>query len=228
MSPKSAGKKTRKRRSPLSREAIVAAAIELCDEKGFNALTMRALASRVRVEPMSLYHHVANKEELLDGVIDAIFAEMEIPLPGDDWKDALRRRTHSARSVLASHPWSVPLLDSRTTPGVGPEMFAHHNAVVGSLFDAGFSPSLVGQAYIVLDSYIYGFVIQEDSFTGELTEENPDLAEDMHAALAEEYPNIGRMLQNHLEGPGFEFDKMFEFGLEIIISGLERELAKES
>ena len=180
---------------------------------------MRALASRVGVEPMSLYNHVANKDDLIDGIVDAIISEIEIPDAGD-WAESMRARARSARAVLVRRPWAVPLLDSRENPG--PAKLAHNDAVIGILRRAGFTPKLTAQAYMLMDSFIYGFALQEDSFPGEGPEGNDAVAREMVARLdADAYPHIAEMMAAHFEGPRFDLDGLFEFGLGVIIDGLE-------
>ncbi|MBB1246459.1 TetR/AcrR family transcriptional regulator C-terminal domain-containing protein, partial [Streptomyces durbertensis] len=134
----------------------------VADEKGTtSALTMRAVAGRLGVEAMSLYHHVAGRDDLLNGMVDAVFAEIDLPPHGPDWQNALRHRTTSARTVLLNHPWAVGLLDSRPHPG--PATLRHHNAVLGALRAAGFSVPRAVSAFSLIDSYLYGFVLQETS-----------------------------------------------------------------
>src|SRR5688500_11434548 len=124
------------KRAPLSRERIVTAAMALADEKGEAGVTMRAVAARLGVEAMSLYNHVARREELLGGMVDRVFGEIELPASTHDWKQALRDRTNSARTVLRRHPWAVSLMDSGKA--TGPELLRHHDAVLGALRAGGF------------------------------------------------------------------------------------------
>ncbi|MBB1262426.1 TetR/AcrR family transcriptional regulator, partial [Streptomyces alkaliterrae] len=148
-------------RAPLSRDRVIRAAMAVADEKGTAALTMRAVAGRLGVEAMSLYHHVAGRDDILNGMVDAVFAEIDLPSPDLDWRTAMRHRTTSARAVLLNHPWAVGLLDSRPHPG--PATLRHHNAVLGTLRAAGFSVPEAVHAFSLIDSYLYGFVIQETS-----------------------------------------------------------------
>ncbi len=146
-------------RARLNRDKVVGAAIALADANGIESLSMRKLGGELGVEAMSLYNHVSNKGDLTDGMIDGVFAEIDLPSGGTDWRTAMRRRAISVRKVLARHPWATGLMESRTTPG--PATLRHHDAVLGILRAAGFSIVLAAQASSVLDSYIYGFVLQE-------------------------------------------------------------------
>src|SRR4051812_22474259 len=146
-------------RTPLTRERVLGCAVAIADEQGLGALTMRSLAQALAVKPMSLYHHVANKEAILDGIVDVVFAEMELPTAGVDWRAELTRRAASARAVLRRHPWAVALMESRATPG--PATLRHHEAVLATLRAAGFSVEMTGHAYALLDAFVYGFAVQE-------------------------------------------------------------------
>src|SRR5436305_1966226 len=148
----------RAQRIPLNRERVLRAAVALADASGSESLSMRKLGEAVGVEAMSLYHHVANKEDLLDGMIDVVFGEIDLPSGGEDWKAAMRRRGISARRVLSGHGWAIGFMASRSAPG--PATLRHHDAVIGCLRDAGFSIELAAYAFSVLDSYVYGFALQ--------------------------------------------------------------------
>lgn len=138
---------------PLSRERVLECAVALADESGLAALTIRTLAQSMGTKPMSLYYYVANKEEILDGIVDMVFSEIEPPVPGGDWRAEMRRRAHGVRSALRRHPWAVGLLESRSAPG--PATLRHHEATLATLREAGFSVQLTAHAYALLDSYIY-------------------------------------------------------------------------
>lgn len=180
---------------------------------------MRKLAQELGVEAMSLYHHVANKEDLLDGMVDSVFAEIEIPA-GDDWRTAMRERAMSVRHVLLRHRWAIGLLDSRTTPG--PATMRHHDAVIGSLRAGGFSLEMTAHAFALLDSFIYGFVLQEASLpfsnTGELAEVAQAI---MEHVPTDECPHLADMTTEHVMQPGYDFANEFVFGLDLILDGLE-------
>ena len=147
------------RRLPLSRERVLRAGVSYADKHGIGVLSMRKLGQALGVEAMSLYNHVANKDELLDGMVDLVFAEIELPAPGDEWKTAMRQRAVSARKALSRHPWAIALMSTRTSPG--PATLRHHDAVIGSLRAAGFSVALTAHAFSALDCYVYGFALQQ-------------------------------------------------------------------
>src|SRR3954454_7525 len=146
-------------RAPLSRGRVLRAGLALADEQGIESLTMRKLGKAVGVEAMSLYNHVANKDDLLDGMIDHVFGEIELPAAADGWRTAMRRRAIVTRAVLSRHGWAIGLMESRTSPG--PATLRHHDAVIGCLREGGFSLELAAHAYSALDAYIYGFALQE-------------------------------------------------------------------
>ena len=146
------------KRVPLSRERVLRTAIVLADTAG-SALTMRSLARELDVKPMALYHHFASKEEILDGIVDVVFEEIDLPPTDAEWRTAIRHRALSTRRVLSHHPWAIPLMESRTNPG--PSTLRQHDAVIGIFREAGFSLLMTAHAYSLLDSYVYGFALQE-------------------------------------------------------------------
>jgi AcrR family transcriptional regulator len=193
---------------------------------------MRKLADELGVGAMSLYYYVPNKEELLDGMVDVVFGEIELPPTGVDWKTAMRRRAFSTREVLNRHRWAVGLMESRRSPG--PASFRLHNAVLGCLREGGFSIEMTVQAYSVLDAYIYGFALQEKSVPFESAEESAEVAEEQarqfaeraqeqqSAALAEEFPYLAEVVAGHVATVGYDFATAFEYGLDLILDALER------
>jgi AcrR family transcriptional regulator len=205
---------------------VLRGALVLADVDGIAALTIRSLAEHLGVRPMTVYHHVANKEEILDGIVDLVFGEIELPSPGGDWRSEMYRRAHSARQVLRRHPWAIGLLESRATPG--PANLRHHDAIVGTLRRAGFSVELTAHAYALLDSYVYGFAVQEAS----LPSGSPDgLAETTESIMrrfaAGEYPHLVEMATERILKPGYDFGNEFEFGLALILDALERSTAHD-
>ena len=208
-------------RVPLTRERVLHAAVALADESGSESLSMRKLGEAVGVEAMSLYHHVANKEDLLDGMIDVVFAEIDLSFGREDWKTAMRQRAISARRVLSRHGWAIGFMESRSSPG--PATLRHHDAVIGCLREAGFSIELAAHAFSVLDSYIYGFALQERSLPFHTPEETAELAQDILAGFpAEEYPYLAELMTRQILRPGYDHGDEFEFGLDLILDGLER------
>ena len=208
-------------RQPLSRERVVRAAMALADAGGIDALTMRRLGDELGVEAMSLYRHVANKDDLIDGMIDAVFAEIELPSGATDWRTAMRERAVSVRAALSRHPWATPLMQSRTSPG--PATMRHHDTVIGTLRTAGFSVALTAHAFSALDSYIYGFAQQQRSLPFETGEQTAELAEAILAQFpAEAYPHLAELTVQHVLQPGYDYGDEFEFGLDLVLDGLER------
>jgi AcrR family transcriptional regulator len=208
-------------RPRLNRDLVLRAALELADRDGIDALTMRRLAQQLAVEAMSLYHHVANKVELLDGMIDLVFAEIDLPSREDDWKRALRARAISAREVLVRHLWAIGLMESRTSPG--PATLRHHDAVLGCLREGGFSLPATAHAYSLLDSYIYGFALQEINLPFKNADEAADVAATMMAQMpAGEYPYLTEIAVEHVLQPGYTYANEYEIGLDLILEGIER------
>lgn len=211
----------RENRIPLSRERVLRAAVALADESGVGSLTMRKLGQTLAVEAMSLYNHVANKEELLDGMVDLVFSEIDLPSDGVDWKTAMRQRAVSARQALSRHPWAIGLMESRTSPGSA--TLRHHDAVIGSLREAGFPIAMTAHAYSVLDSYIYGFALQEASLPFDTSETTAEVAQRILDHLPhDEYPHLTELATGHVLQPGYHYGDEFEFGLDLILDGLER------
>lgn len=207
-------------RPPLSRERVLRAAIALADATGIESLSMRRLGQQVGVEAMSLYNHVTNKEDLLDGMIDLVFAEIELPSCDDGWKPAMRRRALSVRTVLSHHGWAIGLMDSRSVPG--PATLRHHDAVIGCLRGAGFSVELVAHAFSALDSYIYGFALQERSLPFHTPEETSKVAQEIMAKFPTgEYPHLTELTIQYVLQPGYDFGNEYERGLDLILDGLE-------
>jgi len=208
-------------RIPLSRDRVLAAAIEMADAGGIESLTMRRLAEALGVEAMTLYYHVANKEDILDGLADIAVSEIEVPSSGEVWKAAMRRRAISAREMLARHPWAGGLIESRTHPS--PARSRYPEAVIGSLRQAGFSVEMALHAFFTLDSYVYGFAVQEQNLPSGTPEELAGMAETILTALpAHQYPYLNEVIVDHVLKVGFDYSDEFEFGLDLILDGLEK------
>src|SRR5687767_12016392 len=167
-------KPTTPTRVPLSRDRVLRAAVAFADEHGIASVSMRKLGEALGVEAMSLYNHVANKDQLLDGMVDIVFSEVGLPSGDVDWKTALRQRAVSARQVLSHHRWAIGLMESRTSPG--PATLRHHDAVIGCLRGAGFSVAMAAHAFSLLDSYVYGFALQEATLPFDTAEQTAELA----------------------------------------------------
>lgn len=216
----SASPRTRSRttgREPLSRERILDAAMDLADREGLGALTMRRLGQQLGVEAMSLYKHVTDKDDILDGLADRIAAGFEVPSRDIGWRQALRRSAISAHDLLRRHPWASTVLESRMN--LGPARLRYVDAVIGVMAAAGFSMPIIGRAFMALDSHIYGFTLQEAAWTFEAND--PAAAEAFGRRLpGDEYPNILAMTKAVGEDP--ELTRVdFTFGLDILLDGLE-------
>jgi AcrR family transcriptional regulator len=219
MTPRTA--RDRAPRIPLSRDRVLHAAVALADESGLEALSMRKLGEAVGVEAMSLYTHVANKVDLLDGMTDLVFGEIDLPSEEDDWKTSMRQRALSVRQALSRHRWAIGVMESRTSPG--PATLQHHDAVIGCLRKAGFSVALTAHAYAALDSYIYGFALQERSLPFDTPGETAELAQALLTQVpTDKYPHLAELTAEHVLRPGYDYSDEFEFGLDLILDGLER------
>ena len=209
-------------RKPLTRERVLRAALELADAGGFESLTMRRLATQLRVEAMSLYNHVANKEDIVDGLVDIVFGEIEVPAPGTlDWKVAMRRRALSIRAALNRHRWAVGLMEGRMNPG--PNNIRYHDAVMGCLREAGFPFRAAVHAYSVQDAYVYGFALQEKNLGFETPEESAEKIEAQRLLVPsmDEYPYLLEVA-TELQEAGYDYAAEFEWGLDLILDALER------
>jgi AcrR family transcriptional regulator len=212
-------------REPLSRDRILAAAVEIADERGVGSVTMREVASRLGVEAMSLYNHVANKDDILDGMADLVAEQFDLPENAVGWREAMRRRAVSAHEVFGRHPWAPMLFDSRESSG--PSRLRYYDRVLGTLIRAGFSLEDAAHAFSLLDSYIYGFGIEQFNVSagGDSREE---AAEAILAYIpAETYPYLHQMAV-HAMKVGYDAEDDFSFGLEIVLDGLERILSREA
>jgi AcrR family transcriptional regulator len=207
-------------RVPLSRQRVLDHAVAVADAGGLASLTMRSLARELGVRPMALYHYFTNKDEILDGIVDLVFGEMELPSADGEWRAEITRRAASARSVLRRHPWAIALMESRSTPG--PATLRHHEAVLATLRGAGLSLEMTGHAYALLDAFVYGFAIQEAALPF-----GADTAPEVTASIAaqfspDEYPHLVEYAYERAMQPGYDFGDEFEFGLDVILHALER------
>jgi AcrR family transcriptional regulator len=212
-------------RSRLSRERVLRAAIAHADAGGLEALSMRKLADELGAAPMALYRHVANKEDLIDGMVDVVFSEIGLPPSGSGWKAAMRDRAISVRDALLRHRWAIGLMESRRNPG--PANLRHHDAVIGSLRAAGFDMAMAAHAYSLLDSYIYGFALTKMNLPFEGGDDVAEVAESMLEPFAvDDYPNLVAFITEHAMKPGYDYGDEFEYGLDVILDGLE--MARET
>jgi AcrR family transcriptional regulator len=198
----------------------------LADERGEAGVTMRAVASRLGVQAMSLYNHVAGREDVLDGMVDAVFGEIDLPAPATDWKEAMRARAASSRAALRRHRWAVGLMDSRKKPG--PATLRHHDAVLGALRSGGFSVAMAVHAFSLIDSYIYGFVLQELSLPFAGPAELDEVAGGIVRELpVDAYPHLVEVTR-HAIASAYDYADEFEFGLALILDALRPDEANRS
>jgi len=208
-------------RTPLNPTRVLEAAVALADEAGLDGFSMRGLAQELGVVPMALYKHVANKDELIDGMVDVVFGEIEAPSPGADWKPAMRARALSVRDALKRHGWAIGLMEIRQP---GPENLRNHDAVMGCLREAGFDFRTAIHAYSVQDAYIYGFALQERTLALETPESAGKAARRRAQSVdgfAEHYPYLGEIVEK-LAATGYDNDVEFAWGLDLILDGLDR------
>lgn len=213
-------KRPAERRIPLRRDRVLRAAIALADAGGLETLTMRKLGQELEVGPMALYRHVANKDDMVDGIVDLVYAEMDLPPVGADWKAAMRVRAISLRDALLRHRWAIGLMESRTNPG--PANLQHHDAVIGSLRAGGFDMVRVAHAYSLLDAYIYGFALTKMNLPFESTDDIVELSQSMLQPFPlNAYPNLSDFITEHAMKPGYDFANEFEYGLDLILDAIE-------
>lgn len=208
-------------RTPLNPDRVVAAAAAVADAGGLGAVSMRNVARELGVEAMSLYHHVAGKEALLDGLADWAFTQIHTPGPAAPWRAAMTERAHSARSVLAAHPWALGLLESRSDPGEA--ILRHHEAVLGNLRGNGFSVPLAAHAFSVLDAYVFGFVLTEVNLPFAPAEGADAFIEGLGPPL-ERYPHLAEMANELVLGRDYAYGSEFGYGLELILDQLQARL----
>lgn len=204
---------------PLSRERVLAAALRIADKDGIEALSMRKLAKELGVQAMSLYNHVANKDDIVDGIVDMVVGEIEVPDTQSDWKTAMRRRAISAHGVLLRHPWATMAIMSRMN--VGPAMLRYVDATLGCLREAGFDFEMADHGWNAIDSHIYGFTLQKLNFPLQPSEYS-QAARDFVSFIPHEcYPYMNQLTHYVMEG---RYDGLhdFQFGLELILDGLDR------
>jgi AcrR family transcriptional regulator len=215
----------RPKRQTLTRERVLRAALALADERGIDALSMRELGRHLSVDAMSLYNHVDNKDDLLDGIVDLVVGEIDLPDDGDDWAAAMRTRARCAQRVFARHPWAAELIDSRTSSG--PERLRYLDWVIGTLQRAGFSTGVALHAYSALDSYVYGFARQQATMSGG-GPGSPETAEALLSQIpTDQFPHLTDAINHWIEA-GYDPDADFEFGLTLILDSLQRHLDQQT
>ncbi|MGO2110463.1 MAG: TetR/AcrR family transcriptional regulator C-terminal domain-containing protein [Pseudoclavibacter sp.] len=208
-------------RIPLSAERIVDAAAAVADDGGVSAVTMRSVGRELGVEAMSLYHHVASKDALIDALTDWVFARIELPRDDEAWRDGVQRHARSTRAVLTAHPWALALVETRTSPGTA--VLRRHDAQIGCLLRGGFSLALAAHAASLVDAYVYGFALTERNLPFDPATGASDYAAEVDVAW-EHYPHLAGLV-GELTGDGdYSFSDEFEIGLDIILDALERRL----
>lgn len=208
---------TREARTPLTRERIVDAAAAVADRDGLAGVSMRSVGKQLGVEAMSLYHHIAGKEQLLDELADWVFTRIEPPGPNVGWREGMTACAHSARAALTAHPWGLTLAESRRA--AGPAVLAHHDAVLGCLRRGGFSLALAAHAFSVIDAYVYGFVLTEQRLPFEADEKIEDYVAEL-ALMEGAYPHLMEMVKEIVVGQDYAYGDEFEHGLELVLDGL--------
>ena len=208
----------------LTRERVIQAALSVADSGGLGSLTIRSLAKELGAKPMSVYYHVANKDEILGALVDIVFSEIQLPVPGGDWRSEMHKRACSAREVLGRHRWAIGLLESRTDPG--PANLRHHDTVIATLQTAGFSAELIAHAYALIDSYVYGFALSEASLPINGSETVAEVAGPMMEMIpAADFPYLAEFSAEHVMRPDYDFGNEFEFGLDLVLDGLDARVA---
>lgn len=205
-------------RNTLTREKLIAAALELVDHDGLGALTIRELANRLGVRPMAIYHYTASKEHLLDTLVDVVFDEVHLPRANGEWRDELRLRATSVRDTLERHRWALPVMETRVHPG--PATLANHEAVLALLRGSGFSLQAAAHAYAITDAFVYGFALQEAMLdVAGVTDSAAPVAAAMNLTS---YPRVAELAEAYAGPDPMSFRASFEVGLEVVLDGLER------
>ena len=206
-------------RPRLNASRVIEGAVALADEIGIDDLTIRRLATALDVKPMTIYHHVSNKEAIIDGMVDYVFDQVDLPPTDVDWRSAILRRSRSLRRVLAVHRWAPPLMESRTSPG--PATLRHHDAVIGCFLGGGFSFEMTAHAYAVVDSYLYGYALQEANLPATGGEDMAELASSIAELMpVDAFPHLAEFTAEVVLQPDYDFGDEFEFGLGLILDGL--------
>jgi AcrR family transcriptional regulator len=213
--------RTAESRTPLTRDRVLRAAVALADEHGIEALSMRKLGAELGVEAMSLYNHVVSKDDLLDGIIEVVTTELALPPEDIGWKAILRSHAISSRQMLLRHPWAASLAESRTQSG--PTRLRHLETLLGVLRRGGFDPQGTYRANLTIDSYIYGFVLQEVAWPVESGETPASAADFVERTPADDYPYLIEVA-GVVASDGMDRDADFEFGLDLVLDGLEATL----
>lgn len=208
-------------RLPLTADRVVAAAAAVADRGGIGAVSMRSVGRELGVEAMSLYHHVASKEALLDSLTDWVFAQIELPSGTVPWRDSVTAHAASARHVLTAHAWSLTLVETRSAPG--PAVLRRHDTLIGCLRRGGFSVALAAHATSVIDAYVYGFALTERNLPFDPATGASDFAEEV-AVPWDDYPHLAELVGELTRDRDYSFSAEFQVGLDIILDQLEQRL----
>ncbi|MEU0159771.1 TetR/AcrR family transcriptional regulator [Streptomyces sp. NPDC006261] len=212
------------RRPALSHERIIEAAVEVADRGGLDQVSMRNVGKELGVEAMSLYHHIAGKDALLDDLANWVFTGIELPGPRQPWRQAMTDRAASARAALSQHSWALGLIESRRAPG--PALLRHHDAVLGCLRRNGFSITLAAHAFSAIDAYVYGFVLTELNLPFDTGAGADELADEIQGQLPPgAYPHLVELITEHVVQRDYSYAAEFEYGLGLILDSLESRLA---
>jgi AcrR family transcriptional regulator len=210
-------------RPALSRDRIVDAAARVADSRGLSGVSMRNVGRELGVEAMSLYHHVSSKDDLLDGLADWFFTGVELPALDQPWRAAMIERAASSRGRLSAHPWALGLIESRSN--AGPALLRHHDTVLGCLRTNGFTVALAAHAFSAIDAYVYGFVLTELNLPMQSGEEVDELMAETGLPM-DRYPHLAEMMTEQVMGKSYSYADEFDFGLGLILDGLEDQLAE--
>ncbi len=205
-------------RPAVTRDRILDAALALADEGGLEALSMRRIGKTLGVEGMALYNHVANKDDILDGIVERVLAEIPLPVEWRDWKDEMRERAVAARRIFLRHPWAIGLLEARYA-GSSPARLGYFDAILGCLRAGGFTPTISMRAFSIIDSFLYGFVLQELSLPFDDPDSLEDVGEDLLRQMADAYPHLTEATVQAM-ADGWDYSEQFEFGLDLILGAL--------
>ena len=205
-------------RPPVTRERVLDTALALADEGGLETVSMRRIGRALGVEGMALYNHVANKDDILDGIVERVLVEIPRPSSEGDWKDEMRERAVAARRVFLRHPWAIGLLEARYA-GSSPARLGYFDAVLSCLRTAGFTPTLAMRAFSIIDSFLYGFILQELSLPFDDSASLEEVGEDLLRQMADAYPHLTEATVQAMED-GWDYAEQFRFGLDLILDAL--------
>ena len=205
-------------RPPITRERVLDTAFALADEGGLEALSMRRIGKALGVEGMALYNHVANKDDILDGIVERVLTEIPPPSIDEDWKEEMRSRAVAARRVFLEHPWAIGLLETRHAES-SPARLGYYDAVLGCLRTAGFTPTLSMRAFSIIDSFLYGFILQELSLPFDDSASLEEVGEDLLRQMADAYPHLTEATVQAM-ADGWDYSEQFGFGLDLILDAL--------